>query len=474
MGGFFGAVGKRNILPDVYFGTDYHSHLGTKSAGLAAYDTDAGLQRKIHNIANAPFRTKFENILENMHGTAAIGCINDSDPQPLSVRSALGLYAICFVGRISNVEALTERYINEMCGQFGAQNCGAINGTELIAAFINQKPTFTEGIRYVQSLIEGTASILILRDNGTILAARDANGRIPVIVGKGVDDVCVSFESFAFEKLGCTEAYELAAGEIVELSQDGYKSLYKPDTPMRICSFLWTYYGYSTSDYQGINVETMRYRNGEILAQNDMDNGMFPDVDYVAGVPDTGTPHAIGYANRSKLPFARPFIKYTPTWPRSFMPTSQAERNRVAKMKQIPVKDLIYGKKLLFVDDSIVRGTQLRETVEFLYENGAKAVHMRSACPPIMFSCKFLNFSRSTSEMELITRSTIMDLEGEKGFLYLAEYSDPLTKRGRALREKICNRLHLASLEFQTLDGICKAIGLPKESLCTYCWSGQE
>ena len=474
MGGFFGAVGKRNVLPDVYFGTDYHSHLGTKSAGLAAYDPQRGLLRKIHNIANAPFRTKFENILVDMCGTAAIGCINDSDPQPLMVRSRLGLYAICFVGKITNVDELTQRYINECGGQFGAQNAGAVNTTELLCAFINQKENFVDGIRYAQSLVKGTAAILILRDNGTILVARDSAGRLPAIVGKGDDILCVSFESFAFEKLGCAEAYELSPGEILELNQAGYTSLYKPDCKMQICSFLWTYYGYSTSDYHGVNVETMRYRNGEILAENDMRFGRLPDVDYVAGVPDTGTPHAIGYANRSKLPFARPFIKYTPTWPRSFMPTTQEERNRVAKMKQIPVKDLIAGKNLLFVDDSIVRGTQLRETVEFLYEIGAKSVHMRSACPPIMFSCKFLNFTRSTSEMELITRSVIMDLEGEKGFAFLAEYSDPQTKRGRSLRETICKRLHLASLEFQTLDGICNAIGIDPEKLCTYCWSGRE
>ena len=474
MGGFFGAVGKNDILSDVFFGTDYHSHLGTKSGGIACYDSSVGLQRKIHNIENSPFRTKFENVFDRMGGVSAIGCINDTDPQPLLVRSKLGMYAICFVGVITNADDLIEEFIKANGSQFGAMSGGGVNTTELIAAFINRKNTFEDGIKYVQNLINGTCSILILKENGNIIAARDKYGRLPIHIGKRDDAYCVSFESFAYQKLGYVDEKELGAGEIVELSKDGYKTLSDPHKKMCICSFLWSYYGYPTSSYEGVNVEVMRYANGHIMAKNDKKAGKLPDVDLIAGVPDSGTPHAIGYANESKIPFARPFIKYTPTWPRSFMPANQRERERVAKMKMVPVGDLINGKKLLFVDDSIVRGTQLRETVEFLYENGAKEVHMRSACPPIMYSCKYLNFSRATSPMELITRSTIAELEGEDGLNYLEEYSNPETERGKALRDAICKKLHLASLEFQTIDGLCKAIGLPKSKLCTYCWDGKE
>lgn len=474
MGGFFGAVGKEDILSDVFFGTDYHSHLGTKSGGIACYDVSKGLQRKIHNIENSPFRTKFENVFDRMGGVSAIGCINDTDPQPLLVKSKLGMYAICFVGVITNATELIDEYIKTSGGQFGAMSGGGVNTTELIAAFINRKNTFVDGIKYVQNLIKGTCSILILKDNGNIIAARDKYGRLPIHIGKREDAYCVSFESFAYQKLDYVDEKELGAGEIVEISKDGYTTLSAPHKKMCICSFLWSYYGYPTSNYEGVNVEVMRYANGHIMAKNDKKAGVLPDVDLIAGVPDSGTPHAIGYANESKIPFARPFIKYTPTWPRSFMPANQRERERVAKMKMVPVGDLINGKKLLFVDDSIVRGTQLRETVEFLYENGAKEVHMRSACPPIMYSCKYLNFSRATSPMELITRSTIAELEGEEGFNYLSEYSNPETERGKALRDAICKKLHLASLEFQTIDGLCKAIGLPKNKLCTYCWDGKE
>ena len=474
MGGFFGAVTKSNAIYDVFFGTDYHSHLGTYRGGMAAYDEENGMQRKIHNIQNSPFRTKFENIFSEMKGRSAIGCISDTDPQPLLIRSKLGTYAICIIGIINNAEELIDKYLNDVGGHFDAMSGGGINRTELVAALINQKSSFSEGIRFAQSVIDGSASILILRDNGNIVVARDRLGRTPVLVGKSENGYCVTFEDFAYKKLGYEDERELGSGEILEISVDGITQLAEAGKEMRLCSFLWTYYGYPTSNYEGVNVETMRYRNGEIMAQNDIDNGKKPDIDYVGGVPDSGTPHAIGYCNRSGLPFARPFIKYTPTWPRSFMPANQTDRNKVAKMKQVPVHDLIKDKKLLFVDDSIVRGTQMRETVEFLYAHGAKEVHIRSACPPIMYGCKYLNFSRATSDMELIARSTIMELEGEEGFKYIDEYYDGSTERGKKLREAICNKLHFSSLEFQTLDGVIKSIGIEPCKLCTYCWNGRE
>lgn len=474
MGGFFGAACKTDAMSDVFFGTDYHSHLGTKSGGMAAYDKEIGLQRVIHNIRNSPFRTKFEDIFDEMKGTSAIGCINDSEPQPLLIRSNLGTYAICIVGIINNADALIKQYLTFSSGHFGAMTGGAVNSTELISALINQKSNFVEGIAFAQDSIDGTANILILKDDGAIIAARDKMGRIPVILGKSDDGYCAAFESFAYKKLGYEDFRELGPGEIVEITPDSVTTLKEPRKEMRICSFLWTYYGYSTSSYEGVNVEIMRYKNGEILARNDQNNAQCGDIDYVGGVPDSGTPHAIGYANESSIPFARPFIKYTPTWPRSFTPSNQKERNRIAKMKQIPVHELIEGKNLLFVDDSIVRGTQLRETVDFLYDNGAKAVHMRSACPPIMYGCKYLNFSRATNDMELITRSTIYELEGDEGMKYIEEYSDPSTERGKKLRQTISTKLHFASLEFQTMEGLIEAIGLPAENLCTYCWNGKE
>ena len=474
MGGFFGTVCKHDAIEDVFFGTDYHSHLGTRRGGMAAFDKEIGLQREIHNIENSPFRTKFEHVFEEMHGTSAIGCISDTDPQPLLIRSALGTYAICIVGIIHNYQELIDRHLTHSGGHFDAMTGGKVNSVELVAAMIDQKKSFAEGIQFAQEQIEGTASILILRDDGSLIAARDRMGRLPVLIGKGEDGYCVSFESFAYKKLGCEDELELGPGEIVEITPDGIKQLVLPGKEMRICAFLWTYYGYPNSTYEGVNVETMRYRNGSIMAEHDMAAKNAEDLDYVGGVPDSGTPHAIGYANRSGVPFARPFVKYTPTWARSFMPTRQTERNQVAKMKQVPVEELIQDKNLLFVDDSIVRGTQLKETVEFLYANGAKAVHMRSACPPIMYGCKYLNFSRSTSEMELITRRTIMALEGEEGFNHLEEYSDPSTERGKAMRQAICDDLGLSSLEYQTLDGVIESIGLPPCKLCTYCWSGKE
>ncbi len=474
MGGFFGAACNHDAIEDVFFGTDYHSHLGTKRGGMAAYDEKIGLQRDIHNIQNSPFRTKFEKIFDEMSGCSAIGCISDSDPQPLLIRSSQGTYAICIIGMINNADELIDQYLTYSSGHFTTMTGGKINWTELVAALIGRKSNIVDGIKFAQDVIDGSMSILILRDNGAIIAARDKLGRTPVIVGKNEGGHCVSFESFAFQKLGYELEHELGPGEIVEMTKDSLRVLAGAGEEMKICSFLWTYYGYSSSNYEGVNVEAMRYRDGGILAESDKEKGLVQDIDYVGGFPDSGTPHAIGYANASGIPFARPYIKYTPTWSRSFTPAKQVDRNRVAKMKQIPIKEFIEGKKLLFVDDSIVRGTQLKETVEFLYENGAKEVHMRSACPPIMYSCKYLNFSRANSEMELIARRVIMELEGEEGFKHIEEYSDGETERGKKLRQALCDKFNFDSLEFQSLEGIIKAIGLPKCKLCTYCWTGKE
>ncbi|MBE5798451.1 MAG: amidophosphoribosyltransferase [Clostridiales bacterium] len=473
MGGFFGVTSRRNCILDVFFGTDYHSHLGTRRGGMAAYDQKIGLQREIHNIENSPFRTKFEHILDEMSGNAAIGCISDSDPQPLLIRSNLGTYAISTIACINNADALIDQYLAFSGGHFDAMTGGRINSNELIAALINQKSSFAEGIRFAQKAIEGTASILILCDNGNLIVARDRMGRIPVSIGKDEEGYCVSFESYAGMKLGYEFIRDLGPGEIVEITPEEITVLQEPGEEMKICAFLWSYYGFPTSTYEGKNVEVMRCRNGEIMAKSDKAKGLSQDIDFVAGVPDSGTPHAIGYANAFGKPFARPFIKYTPTWPRSFMPATQRERNMVAKMKQIPVHELIQDKKLLFVDDSIVRGTQLRETVEFLYENGAKEVHIRSACPPILYSCKYLNFSRSTSPMDLLARATIMELEGEEGMNHLDEYCDGESERGRKMRDAICKKLHFASLEYQSLEGIYEAIGLEPCKVCTYCWNGK-
>ncbi|MBR5632665.1 MAG: amidophosphoribosyltransferase [Clostridia bacterium] len=474
MGGFFGAVCKHDAIEDVFFGTDYHSHLGTRRGGMAAYDAKKGLQRDIHNIENSPFRTKFAKIFDEMCGTSAIGCISDSDPQPLLMRSSLGKFAICMVGAINNSDELIDKYFTESGGHFNAMTGGAVNSTDLVAALISRQGNFTEGIKFVQDNIEGSISLLILKGDGNIIAARDKLGRTPVLIGKNDGGFCASFESFAYQKLDYEDYYELGPGEIVELSPDEMTRLAAPGKEMKICAFLWSYYGYSSSNYEGVNVEAMRYKNGEVMADYDASRGVAQDIDYISGIPDSGTPHAIGYANRHKAPFARPFIKYTPTWQRSFTPAKQVDRNRIAKMKQIPVPELIRGKKLLFVDDSIVRGTQLKETVDFLYDNGAKEVHMRSACPPIMYNCKYLNFSRGRNEMELIARYTIMELEGEEGMKYIDEYADPDTARGRSLRDHICKKLNFSSLEFQSLAGIIKAIGLEPCKLCTYCWTGKE
>ncbi|MDY5563672.1 MAG: amidophosphoribosyltransferase [Candidatus Limivicinus sp.] len=473
MGGFFGAVSRRDAVLDVFFGTDYHSHLGTRRAGMVMYDSKDGFQRQIHNIENSPFRSKFENDLADFHGQSGIGCISDMDPQPLLVRSHLGLYAITMVGIISNADKLIETYFSQRGHQFMAMSSGAVNATELVAGLINQKDSLVEGIRHAQEVIEGSATILILTGDG-IIAARDRLGRLPVLVGKNEDGCCVSFESFAYHKLGYDDEHELGPREIVRITADGWETLSPPGEEMRICAFLWTYYGYPNSNYEGKNVELMRYRNGELIARAEAERGTMPDVDYVAGVPDSGLPHAIGYANYSHKPFARPFVKYTPTWPRSFMPANQQVRNQVAKMKQIPVPELIQGKKLLFVDDSIVRGTQLQETIDFLYESGAKEVHMRSACPPIMYGCKFLNFSRSNSDMELIARRTVQELEGDEGQKHLDEYADASTERGQCLLHSICDRLGFSSLGYQSLDNLLEAIGIDRSKVCTYCWNGKE
>lgn len=474
MGGFFGATSKRDVVLDVFFGVDYHSHLGTRRAGMAAVSEEKGFQREIHKIENSPFRTKFEGITEEMRGKSCIGCISDTDPQPILIRSKLGTFAITTIGLIRNAEELAKEFLENGNGHFEAHTGGRINGTELVAALINQKNSFAEGIRFAHEKIEGSLSVLILQENGTLIAARDKVGRLPVLIGKDEDGYCVSFESFAYRKLGYEDAKELRPAEIVSITPERIEVLDEGSGEMKICAFLWTYYGYPTSKYEGVNVEVMRNRNGSILARMDKENGVAADIDFVSGVPDSGTPHAIGYANESGIPFARPFIKYTPTWPRSFMPTSQRERNMVAKMKMIPVHELIEGKKLLFVDDSIVRGTQLRETVEFLYENGAKEVHMRSACPPIMYGCKYLNFSRSNSEMDLIARQAMAELEGEEATEHIEEYIDGRTERGKALRENISRRLHFDSLDYQTLEGVAEAIGIEPCKLCTYCWNGKE
>ena len=473
MGGFFGATSKRDVVLDVFFGVDYHSHLGTRRGGMAAVDESKGFQRDIHNIENAPFRTKFAGIVDEMHGNACIGCISDSDPQPLIIRSSLGVYAISTISCINNADELVQQFLSFSGGHFNAMTSGKINATELVAALINQKSDFVEGIKFAQDKVEGSLSVLILKEDGSLLAARDKFGRLPVIIGKDENGHSVSFESFAFEKLGYEFTKELGPGEIVRLTPDGIETLSKPHKKMRICAFLWTYYGYPNSTYEGINVEVMRNRNGEIMARDEA--ATRPEgIDLVSGVPDSGVAHALGYSNGSRINYARPFVKYTPTWPRSFMPTNQLERNKVAKMKLVPVHDNIQDKNMLLVDDSIVRGTQLQGTVDFLYSNGAKAVHMRSACPPIMYGCKYLNFSRNTSDDDLIARRVIHELEGAEGDKYIDEYADASTERGKKLLATICEKFKFASLGYQSISGLIEAIGLPEDCVCTYCWTGKE
>ena len=473
MGGFFGAISRKDCKYDVFFGTDYHSHLGTRRGGMVFYDTEKGFTRQIHNIQNTPFRTKFESDLNKFSGHIGIGCISDTDPQPLLIRSHLGMFAIATVGLINNAEELVKQTFSGPGHQFMAMSSGKINTTELTAALINQKETLVDGIRHAQEMIDGSCTVLIMTPE-CIIAARDKVGRVPVLIGQNLEGSCVSFESFAYHKLGYQDYYELGPGEIVKVTEEGATQLAPPGDKMKICAFLWTYYGYPNSNYEGKNVEVMRCKNGEIMARDEAAAGTMPDVDYVAGVPDSGVPHAIGYANHSHMAFARPFVKYTPTWARSFMPSNQEMRNLVAEMKQIPVPELIQDKKLLFVDDSIVRGTQLQETVRFLFDSGAKEVHMRSACPPIMYGCKYLNFSSSNSEMDLLARRMVQKLEGDEGHKHLAEYADRKTQRGQCLLKEICQEFGFDSLGYQSVEGLLEAIGLDRDKVCTYCWTGEE
>ena len=467
MGGVFGVASHEDCIMDLFFGTDYHSHLGTRRGGMAVYDTKIGFQRAIHNIENSPFRTKFEKDVGEMKGCMGIGCISDSDPQPLMVRSHLGNYAITTVGIINNSEELISEIFRNGGSHFMEMSGGRVNQTELVAALINQRDTIAEGIQYAQSKIDGSLTLLVLTKDG-IYAARDFHGRTPLIIGQREGAYCVSFESFSYVNLRFHYVRDLGPGEIAFITPNGEETVVRPQPKMKICAFLWTYYGYTTSSYEGVNVELMRYRCGAALAKRD--KGL--DIDYAAGVPDSGTAHAIGYANESGIQFARPFIKYTPTWPRSFMPAQQNMRNLIAKMKLLPVDVLIKDKRLLFIDDSIVRGTQMRETVELLYNSGAKDVHIRSACPPILFGCKYLNFSRSSSEMDLITRQVIKAIDGN--FDHLEEYTDDSTERYNAMVDEIATRLNFTSLKYHLLDDIVEAIGLDKCQLCTYCWTGKE
>ncbi len=471
MGGVFGVVSNTDCVTDLFFGVDYHSHLGTKRGGMAVFSEEEGFQRAIHSIENSPFRTKFERDVNNMRGRVGIGCISDTEPQPLIVRSHLGNYAITTVGRINNISSLVEEIFSSGSSHFLEMSGGKINPSELVAAMIDKKDTITEGIQYAQSKIDGSMSILILTKDG-IYAARDLLGRTPLNIGKKEGAYCVSFESFAYINLGYSFEKELGPAEIVYISNDGIEVKSKPKDKKKICAFLWVYFGYPTSCYEGVSVETMRYRCGEILANEDKDDDKV-NLDFVAGVPDSGIAHAVGYANSSKVPFARPFIKYTPTWPRSFMPANQSMRNLVAHMKLIPVDQLIRDKNLLFIDDSIVRGTQLSETVDFLYSCGAKDVHIRPACPPLMFGCKYLNFSRSTSIMDLITRRCIMEIEGCMPD-DISEYLDYNSSKYKKMIELIKQKLNFTSLKFLSLEGMIKAIGINPDDVCTYCWSGKE
>lgn len=469
MGGFFGVASKEDCMFDLFYGVDYHSHLGTRRAGMAVYSDEFGFDKAIHNIENAPFRTKFSSESLSMKGNLGIACISDYEAQPIMVRSHHGSYAISTVGKINNINEIYENIISKSTHFFEMQN-GEINPTELVAAIINQKDNFIDGIRYAQEIIDGSLSLLILTPLG-IYAARDKMGRTPITVGKGENGFCYSFESFAYLNLGYTDYKELAPGEITVMNADGVKTLVAPGEDMKICTFLWVYYGYPSSSYEGISVEKMRNNCGRALARRDT---VKPDI--VAGVPDSGVAHAIGYANESGVPYSRPFVKYTPTWPRSFMPAHQNKRSLIAKMKLIPIHDLIDGKRLLLIDDSIVRGTQMRETTDFLYECGAKEVHIRPACPPILFACKYLSFSRSGSEMELISRKTICEIEGtdnvSKEILY--EYADPDSDRYKKMVEEICKKLHFTSLQYNRLDDMLDAVGIDKNKLCTYCWNGKE
>ena len=468
MGGFFGVASKEDCVFDLFFGTDYHSHLGTRRAGMAVYSRDYGFDRAIHNIENAPFRTKFDREANEMKGNIGIGSISDYAPQPLIVRSHHGTYSIATVGKINNTDDILSKLLFSSHMHFLEMSGGTINATELVATIINQKENLIEGIQYAQEIIDGSMTILLMTPKG-IYAARDRLGRTPVAIGKKDNAYCVSFESFAYLNLGYTNVRELGPGEIAIITPEGVKTLVEPGKDMKICTFLWVYYGYPSSSYEGISVEKMRYNCGASMAKRDH---VSPDI--VAGVPDSGTAHAIGYANASGIPFSRPFIKYTPTWPRSFMPTIQSKRNLIAKMKLIPVRDLIQDRRMLLIDDSIVRGTQLRETTEFLYSSGAKEVHIRPACPPLLYGCKYLNFSRSTSEMDLITRRVIRDMEGEGRHVDLDAYADPESERYQTMVENIGKQLNFTSLRYNRLDDMIDSVGIDRCRLCTYCWDGKE
>ncbi|HJA11368.1 MAG TPA: amidophosphoribosyltransferase [Candidatus Mediterraneibacter merdipullorum] len=470
MGGFFGVASKQDCVLELFYGVDYHSHLGTRRGGMAVYGKD-GFSRAIHNIENSPFRTKFERDVEELKGNLGIGCISDYEPQPLLLQSHLGSFAITTIGKVNNLDEILEKAYSDGRTHFLEMSGGQINVTELIGSLICQKATIEEGIRYAQEVVDGSLSLLIMTKDG-IYAARDLVGRTPVVIGKKEDAYCVSFENFAYLNLGYSHDRELGPGEIVYITPESVETRVQPGEKMRICSFLWVYYGYPTSSYEGVNVEEMRYRCGSMLAKRD-EGSVHPDI--VAGVPDSGIAHAIGYSNESGIPYARPFIKYTPTWPRSFMPTNQSQRDLIARMKLIPVQALIENKRLLLIDDSIVRGTQLRETTEFLYRSGAKEVHVRPACPPLVYGCKYLNFSRSKSEMELITRRVIKEQEGgtctEE---VLEEYTNPDSCRYAKMVEEICKIQNLTTLRFHRLDDLLASIGLEPCKVCTYCFSGRE
>ncbi|MBQ8086276.1 MAG: amidophosphoribosyltransferase [Lachnospiraceae bacterium] len=469
MGGFFGVVAKEDCLFDLFFGTDYHSHLGTRRGGMAVYGKK-GFDRAIHNIENSPFRTKFDKDMREMEGNMGIGCISDYEPQPLIVRSHHGTYAITTVSKINNTDEIVDKLFNDGNSHFLEMSGGDINPTELVAAIINQKENIIDGINYALELIDGSLTLMVLTPKG-IYGARDRYGRTPMAIGKKKDAFCLTFEDFAYRNLGYEDYKELGPGEIVVVDTEGVRTLVQPGKDMKICTFLWVYYGYPSSSYEGISVEQMRYNCGKCLAERD---NVKPDI--VAGVPDSGTAHAVGYSNASGIPFSRPFIKYTPTWPRSFMPTIQSKRDLIARMKLLPVHDLIKDKSLLLIDDSIVRGTQLRETTEFLYQSGAKEVHIRPACPPLLYGCKYLNFSRSSSEMDLITRRVIAKLEGTEDISdeVLKEYANPESPKYEQMLEEIRKELNFTSLRYNRLDDMLSSVGIPEDKLCTYCWDGRE
>lgn len=469
MGGIFGVVSKKDCVADLFFGTDYHSHLGTRRGGMAVYDQEEGFDRAIHNIENSPFRTKFERDVQEMKGQIGIGCISDSDPQPLIVRAHYGNFVLTTVCRINNADDIVERVLSKHRAHFMEMSSGKVNATELVASIIAARDNLLDGIKAAQEMVDGSLTMLIMTKDG-IYASRDRLGRTPLIIGKKEDGYCASFESFAYQNLGYSDAYELGPNEIVYITADGYETVSPAGKEMKICAFLWTYYGYPTSTYEGVNVEAMRYRCGEALAKRDTD----VPVDSVAGVPDSGIAHAIGYANESGIPFSRPLIKYTPTWPRSFMPPTQSMRHLIAKMKLISVDALIRDKKLLFIDDSIVRGTQMSDTASHLFSNGAREVHVRSACPPIMYGCKYLNFSRSTSEYDLITRRIIREREGDNDANVVADYADQNSRNHKEMVDTICKRLKFTSLKYHELEDMIESIGIDPCKVCTYCWNGKE